>query len=348
MVSIALASPTPGALAAEGLSGKKTGSASDRPWAEGVSKADRDKAIKLFQEGTGLLKDAFFTKAVARYREALGHWDHPAIHFNLSKALMNLDDPAAAYTHLKAAMRFGGPPLDEEQIKQVKHYTDLLYKEELAEVMIETKEPGAVVTMDGVELFVGPGHWSGVVRPDKTKTIIATKKGFQTAQLAPLLLKGQVNPVEITMTPLDMATRYEREFSNAIPWTVIGGGILLLGGGALMTWQSNESFKTYDEAVATCNGEFPHEVTDDNVLVTQTGVAGTCIAEPSVTSMKDDGELFQTLSVVGYAAGGAVLTTGLILLYINREKPVEYEDSSVTVLPVAGPGRLGVSASLRF
>jgi len=114
-----------------------------RPWADGVSQEEQDTALKLFQEGTALLKDAFFTKAVEKYREALSHWNHPAIHFNLAKALMNLDQPVEAFKSLDESMKFGGAPLDEDQIDQVKRYMKLLYDAELSELVIDAKEPGA-------------------------------------------------------------------------------------------------------------------------------------------------------------------------------------------------------------
>jgi hypothetical protein len=63
----------------------------DRPWVKGVSAADQSAAIELFHEGNGLLKESLFVQAAAKYREALHHWDHPGIHYNLALALLNLD-----------------------------------------------------------------------------------------------------------------------------------------------------------------------------------------------------------------------------------------------------------------
>jgi hypothetical protein len=331
----------------------------DRPWAAGVSKAEQEAATKLFDEATDLLKEAFFKRAVDLYREALTHWDHPAIHFNLAKALMNLDDPAAAYTELEASMRFGGAPLTDDQREQVNRYTKLLYETELAELVIETDEPGAKVTLDGVDLFVGPGKWSGVVRPETTKTLSATKTGFQTQQLQPKLIKGQVNTIQIEMVPLELVTRYVHEFDTWIPWAVLGSGVAILAGGGVMTWQTKKSFDDYDSGVAACNAAAPLSLTTDaGVLVDLSGQVGTCAPTSSLTSKKSQGQTFQTISTIAYAVGGATVATGIVLFIVNRERPITTDEPApddspaaaapVSVVPYFGPDQAGLTATFGF
>lgn len=327
-----------------------------RPWAVGVSEANQEKATKLFDEATDLLKDAFFKRAVELYIEALKYWDHPAIHFNLAKALMNMDNPAAAYEHLKASMRFGGAPLTDDQQAQVKRFTKLLYEESLAELVVVTDEPGAKVTLDGVELFVGPGRWQGVVRPETTKALLATKPGFQTQQIQPKLEKGKINTIRLELTPLDMKTRYVHDFDTWIPWAFIGGGAAILAGGGLLTWQATSSFSDYDAAVAKCNADNPLTFTNDaGVVVDGSGRVGSCIADSSVTSKKDDGETFQNISIAAYAVGGAAVVTGIILALINTEHPIteevpsdQPEPTPVTLVPYVGPSQAGLTATFGF
>jgi hypothetical protein len=47
----------------------------------------RARAERLFAEGNELLGKYRLARAVEKYRQALEHWDHPVIHFNLAKAL---------------------------------------------------------------------------------------------------------------------------------------------------------------------------------------------------------------------------------------------------------------------
>ena len=319
-----------------------------RAWAKGVSAAEQEKALALFNEATDKIKDSLFKKAVDLYLEALTHWDHPAIHFNVAKALMALDDNVAAYNHLGASMKFGGQPLTPDEQEQVTRYKKLLYDTELAEVHITCSEPDAQVTLNGDLLFTGPGSWQGVVRPQNV-SLIASKPGFQTTQSKPSLKKGQLNDVSLALTPLDDSQRYTRAFGTWIPWTVIAAGVVMAGGGAVAHWQQGEQVKAYDDAIAQCRST----AASNSGAILDTGGVARCIPGGDIRGKLDDAKLMKTLAIAGYAAGGATLATGLVLLYVNRQKPVTVEgtvdvETPVTVIPYVGPAGAGVAATVGF
>lgn len=321
----------------------------DRPWAKGVPQAKQDTAIKLFTEGTDLLKEAFFVRAVEKYRQALAEWDHPAIHFNLAKALMNLDQPQDAYKHFEASMKFGGPPLDDQQREQVSRFKKQLYDTELAEVIITCQEPDAQVALNGEPIFKGPGKWQGVVKPGNV-TVIATKEGFQTATSKPNLKIGQKNDIALTLLPLDQSVTYVRPFSQAIPWAVTGIGVALAGGGALLGVSASSGYKDYDDAIRKCNGDGVEQVI--GVDGTQLGTISRCTPTAAIKDTKSNAELMETLSLVGYIAGGTAIATGIVLFIVNRERPVTTYEESVEpitrILPYIGPDGAGVSATIGF
>lgn len=333
--------------------GSPTPGESNRPWAAGVSKENQDKALELFKDGTSLLKDAFFTRAVEKYREALTSWDHPAIHFNLAKALMNLDQPVEAYNHLEAAMKFGGAPLDAEQIEQVQRYTKLLYEAELAELSVKCTEPGAKVSLNGADLFTAPGNWKGLVRAGKN-TIVASAKGFQTLQEQPELPKGQVTEMDLKLTAVETETKYTRVMDAWKPWLVFGAGAAVLAAGGIFSWQASSGFDEYDKAIEVCSASSETPILDDLQRPTG-GSTFACVPDKSTQDKKSSAETMQTLSTVSYIVGGVTLATGIVLLYINRERPVkvevpveEEESPPVSVLPVIGPDGAGVEATVRF
>ena len=206
------------------------------------------------------------------------------------------------------------------------------------------------------ELFIGPGKWQGVVRPEKTKSLIAAKPGFQTQQVQPELQKGKVNTIRLELTPLEMSTRYVHDFDTWIPWAFIGGGAAVLAGGGLLTWQATKSFDDYDKAVAQCNADNPLTFTNDaGVVQDGSGRIGTCVADSSVTSKKSDGETFQNISIAAYAVGGAAVLTGIILAAINTEHPVTEEvpadepvEAPITLVPYVGPSQAGFTATFGF
>jgi len=320
-----------------------------RPWADGVPQSEQDVALTLFQEGTALLKDAFFTKAVEKYREALSHWNHPAIHFNLAKALMNLDQPVEAYNSLDESMKFGGAPLDEDQIDQVKRYMKLLYDAELSELVIEAKESGAIVSLNGVELFKAPGRWQGLVRADKN-TILATKSGYQPAQEQRVLPRGQKTEITLNLVAVESVTKYTRVMDAWKPWLVFGSGAAALIAGGIFSWQASSSFADYDKAIEVCNSSTARPILDGNNGDTGGKIFG-CTPTSAIKDQQSKGDLFNTLATVSYIAGGATLATGIVLLYINRERPIQVEVPVVTpvsVVPIIGPDGAGVSATMRF
>ena len=87
---------------------------SERPWAEGVPEDARRQALGLFEEGNKLFESSEHAAALAKYREALKVWDHPAIRYNAAVALINLDQPLAANENLELALRYGEAPFSPE------------------------------------------------------------------------------------------------------------------------------------------------------------------------------------------------------------------------------------------
>ena len=108
-----------------------------RPWADGVSQEEQRAALALFNEGNAQLRDSIFPKAAEKYREALTHWQHPAIHYNLALALVNLEQPIEMFRALEKAMEYGPGPIDEDKFDRAKSLKILLEKQ-LGSPMIET------------------------------------------------------------------------------------------------------------------------------------------------------------------------------------------------------------------
>ena len=163
----ALAQPTPTPGPTEGVPKRPIGDddieKSLRPWAKGVSPDEQAAALSLFKEGNALIKDQLWPKAVAKYREALTHWKHPAIYYNLALALVNLDQPLEIYDALEKAMEYGVGPLDSEKLDRAKS-TKLLVEKQIGSVEYTIDVQGATLVLDGQEVFTGPGTYKARVR----------------------------------------------------------------------------------------------------------------------------------------------------------------------------------------
>ncbi|HEX8697848.1 MAG TPA: hypothetical protein VF815_03335 [Myxococcaceae bacterium] len=306
--------------------------AEERPWAKGVSPENQKSALELFRAGNTLLKESVFVQAAEKYRQALALWDHPAIHYNMALALLNLDQPIEVHQHLVSAMRFGAAPLDSDKFENARAYKTLIEKQ-LAKVVLTSESPGASVTMDDKVLFVGPGRYEGLVRPGR-HTIVATKQGHPPTDMSRTLLPGEEVKLDLKLYTTEQLTRYSRHWSAWKPWAVVAGGAALAAGGAVLHMQAKGSYQQFDDRIAACGG---------------------CVPPPDVTDMRTKGDSLQNLAYGTYAVGGAALATGLVLAFINRSQPYQIsptelaaEPAGVTVAPLVSKGEGGFLATFRF
>src|SRR5262249_22511020 len=136
-----------------------------------------------------LFEDSQHAAALAKYREALKVWDHPAIRYNAAVALIQLDQPLAAHENLELALRYGDEAIGAENHQQALTYRKLLLGQ-LAELKVACAEPGADVALDGQPLFVAPGEASRRLLPGSHQ-LVARKAGFLPATRALSLLPGR-------------------------------------------------------------------------------------------------------------------------------------------------------------
>lgn len=308
----------------------------ERPWAKGVPLERQRAAAALFREANLRLKEAVFSEAAARYREALSEWDHPAIHYNLVLALFYLDQPLEIRRHLAAAMRYGPEPLEAERFEQAKG-TMALVERQLARVRLACDEPGAEVVMDGRTLFIAPGSWEDFVRPGP-HTIVAKKPEFLTREVSRTLGQGEAAEFELRLYKASDITKYRRLWPASRPWMVVAAGAVVGLTGAGLHYGAARSFQAYDQSVGK-DGSPP---------------------EPSLIAQRTRGEVLQGVAIGCYAASGAALVTGAVLLFLNRLQPYQEMppgDLSVPngpaaqawrLAPMLGGGVHGVQASVQF
>jgi len=307
----------------------------ERPWARGVPPDKQRVALELFRDGNAALKDSLFVKAVAKYREALASWDHPAIHYNLALALVNLDQPVETHEHLLAAMKYGPAPLDSDKYEQAIRYKSLVEKQ-LATVKITCVLGGAQVVMDGRPLFTAPGQFEGVVRSGP-HSIVASREGYLTNNLSRSLAAGETTTIDLKLYTAADLTEYRRLWPVYVPWLVVGLGAVVAGGGAILHASSSGAFKAFDQGINAC-------VAQDT---------GGCRPSVALLARKQTGDTLQALGITSYFVGGAALITGAVLVYLNRLQPFEVAAPSsgkpeVTLVPVLTPGGAGAAAFVRF
>jgi hypothetical protein len=318
-----------GAGAADVLTGP------DRPWAKDVSAEEQRIAQEIFREGNSLLKESVFVQATAKYRDAIKHWDHPAIHYNLVLALLNMDQPLEVREHLIAALSYGPEPLDQDKFEQAKAYK-LLIEKQLVQIEVRCDEPGAEVVMDGRKLFVAPGKYESFVRSGP-HTIVATKAGYLPHQFSKALPAGENASFDVKLYKTTELTRYERRWSVGLPWAFVVAGALVGGAGGGLHFGASRSFQQFDQRVLDRGGSAP---------------------DADLMALRSRGQTMQGFAIGCYGVGGAALLTGAILVYLNRLQPYQdlaplenkrdAEGASFFFTPTFDGHGPGIAATLHF
>ena len=307
----------------------------EKPWQKGVSPEDQKIANGLFKEGNALLRDSFFVKAVEKYREAVSHWDHPAIHYNLAIALINLDQPIEVYTSLDKAMQHGTLALDQEKLDLGERYKKLV-EAQLVWVTVSCTEQGAKVAVDGKETLTCPGSEERLMRAGE-HSFTATKPGFETTAVTRTYTGGTKETVALKMYRPEDLTGYERRFPAWLPWTVTGAGVLVAGIGGILHASAISDYDEFDAWAQQCEEESQM----------------ACAVTPEAQSLRDGGDTKQSVAGVMYAVGGVAVAAGLTLVLLNRPRPYRIDKESseptgVTVVPVVTSDGGGISAAFRF
>lgn len=311
-----------------------------RPWAAGISQERQKQALVQFREANALLNQGLFARAADTYRKALETWPHPAIHYNLALAQMNLDQPIEAFENLGKAILYGDAPLEKDKLEHAKEYM-LLLEKQLAHIEVSCDKPGAKVSVDGKEVFVGPGTYRARVRIGR-HTFVADKTGYTTRINAPFIGPGENFRIELKLYTADELTRYNRRWEATwMPYAVIGGGVAIGLVGVGLELAATASYDDYDQRVADCN-------------VNNMG----CPTTPELVALRDSGDTKKTLGYVAYGVAGAAVGAGVLLAILNRPqayqiRPEQLQDEEarkgkLSVAPIVTPTMAGAVLQGKF
>ncbi|MCC6335347.1 MAG: hypothetical protein IT380_15325 [Myxococcales bacterium] len=320
-------------LASAALAQGRAAPEPERPWARGVSADKQKRALELFREGNAALKESLFVKAAQVYRDALALWDHPAIHYNLALALVNLDQPVETFEHLEAALKYGAAPLDADKFEQAQRYKTLIEKQ-LSRVDVRCDLDGAEVKFDGKPVFTAPGRWQGVVRSGP-HSVSATRDGYLPFEQSVRLLGAELKVFDVTLMRAEDLTEYRRLWPAWIPWAVVAGGAIVTGTSVGLHLAARSGYQSYDQGIQGCLDP----------------VTGGCTPSLELSQKKSSADSLQAVAIVGYAVGGAALVTGAVLVYLNRLQPFQKSVNvgpQVTLVPSLGPAGAGATLFVQF
>lgn len=300
-----------------------------RPWAAGVPEAEQAAALELYRAGNLEFAESRFAQALVKYKEAIRHWDHPAIRFNMAVCQINLDQPLAAKDNLERGLAYGDGPLGANSYGLGLTYRKLL-DAQLARLRIACPEPGTQVTLDGKFLFTGPGSVEEALLPGEHQ-VVATKTEFLTASKALVLVAGKLTTYDIRPTELKVATRTVRRWAPWKPWAVVGGAGALAVAGAISYVAAKHNFASYDQDISA---QCPHGCD-----------AAMHMALSELRHKRDRGDAEQVLAFSLFSAGGAAIVAGTIGLIMNQPR-VQLESHHAQPAVTLAPG--GATLTMRW
>jgi hypothetical protein len=277
---------------------------SARPWAAGVPEAEQAAAVELYHSGNLEFAESRFAQALAKYREAIGHWDHPAIRFNMAVCLINLDQPLEAKDNLERGLAYGDGPLGGEAFSQGMTYRKLL-DAQLAHLKIVCPEVGTQVTLDGKLLLTGPGSVEEALLPGAHQ-LVATKAEFRTASKALVLVAGKLTTYDIGPLQLEVATRTVRRWAPWKPWAVLGGAGVLGVVGTISYVAAKHNFASYD--------------VDVSAACPRGCDAAMLMALSGARRVRDRGQAEQVAAFSLFSAAGAAVIAGAIAVIANQPR----------------------------
>lgn len=307
-----------------------------RPWGDGVSPDAQTRALEIYNEGNALFGDNQFVAALAKYREALTHWDHPRIRYNIAICLMELDQPVDALENLEAALKYGDAPFDAQAYTQAQRDLKSLHRQ-VAELAVSCSEQGAEVTLDGRPLFTAPGEKKLRLVPGP-HALVVTKRGFATESRSLVLLPGKVDTETVALVPLRPVVVMQRRWAPWKPWAVVGAGAAVALIGVPVRLRATDDIGNYNAYV---NAQCPQG----------------CAIDELPAGIRDLPQRSRTENILGIglmAAGGAAVVTGVVLVILNLPHQETLDESDpanrgklkVAPMPVSGGG--GVAATVSF
>jgi hypothetical protein len=293
------------------------------PWAEGVTAEQKAEAQRLLGVGNQLLIDGKVAEALAKYEEALRSWDHPAIRFNMVRALIQLNKPVEAQANLEKALKYGAAPL-EEGVYQEALTVKVLLANQVADIEVGCEQDGVKVTLDTEPLLSCPGRQTRRLEPGK-HLLVSTKENFLTDTKEVIVMGGTKETVTVKLIALEKAGVEKRRWASWKPWAVVGAGALIGGVGGLLQWRATVAMDDYERAVG-------RECAD-------TGCTPQQLDDALIADKERTAKLYNKIAIGTMAAGGATIAIGAALVFMNRP---------YTVYPEVGAKSAGVNVALRF
>jgi tetratricopeptide (TPR) repeat protein len=308
---------------------------------------DQAAARALFEDGRKLLHAGKYAEACSTLEAASKLYASPGILLNLGDCFDKLGRTASAWTEFGAAATVASRANRNDQVAEAnRRQAEVEPKLARLTVHVATSVPGLSVSRDDVNLASGvwgnalpidPGShtiraeatgyasWSTTVTvntPGKTVTVeVPTLTELPHEAPPPVASEGAASSrAELPATPPPEPPPQ----SHVLDWALIGGGAAVLVAGGVIGGIGYSHAKTASDSVNTTNDE----VTSQN-------------------QKYDSAKTLYDVGVIGVAAGGVALVTGVVLMTVVHRPHLAPSTGSIHPRPwvSANGGGFGLAGS---
>jgi len=287
------------------------------PWSQGVSAEHKAAAKQLLDKGNTAFLERRYNDALDLYKRAVAEWDHPAIRFNIVRCLIQLDRPVDATENLELALKYGATPLEDAVYAEAMAYRKLLANQ-TGELEVSCDQRGLILTLDGQPLDACPVTQQRRLAVGRHQ-IVGAKQGFLTKTMDVVVAGGGKEHVAMALLPLEQTAHVVQRWPSWIPWLVFGGGLAVVGTGALFEGLGAARMNDYDRAlVRDCSGP---------------GCGPSRPVPVADQQLETSARTYSAIGTTVIITGAVTAIVGGTMLYLNRGRTV-YGD----VTPVPGGG----------
>ena len=290
------------------------------PWSVGVSEAKKAEANRLLEQGNTLFLEKKYSEALAKYRQAVGAWDHPAIRFNIVRCLIQLDRTVEAAENLQTTLKYGSAPLEDAVYTEALAYEKLLARQ-VGELTIACTQKGVEVTLDGQRIAACPARETRRLSPGKHQ-LLGTGGGLLPRAKEVVVIGGESQTVDVSLdaVPHGGGGVPARTYGKIALFT--GGGLVVVAGGlGLWAWHSYHA-------------QFP-----EHCVESMTGGAPLCDATGA--DRLDRSRLFGDLATVAAGVGAVAAIAGVVVLW-------RYPSAERRPVVTASPTSVGIAVGGTF
>lgn len=316
------------------------GTAAGAPTLPKVSPDEEKEALRLFGLGNDAMEDGSTEEAIKAFRQALKHWDHPAIHYNLAMALGDAANPLERHRHLEGAMRYGPGFLADPAMYEKAKGLKAKLEAELVRLEVSCEEPGAQVSVDErKDLFACPKAFSEWMLPGDHVVRLA-KAGFSHPNEKRLTLKkGEKAELRLRLYPDDQWIQYRALWPRWAAWVAggVGGAAVVVGAG--LNIAAGGEYRAYDSGIALCAGT-PGDLGFE-----------PCSPSPDLEVHLAQGDRLQGMAAGLYVVGALAVAAGAALYFLEVQRPVLVNPETgvqIGVAPLVVPGGGGAVLTLGF